>query len=163
LIFVIACLTNLLLLFPSAMLNDAKAKVVARRGVYQVSGAAIESQWRGNLVTARDSYGFDELAHDEITSQELRFASPCDFRVSFLICHKDDEDDAPDRPSDAEDEVEVSPKAGDKRKFDSIKATMLLMKSAALGGGKLGNNGVGAWINQMNNERGSRLQEVLRE
>jgi hypothetical protein len=82
LIFVIACLTNLIRLFPSTVLNDAEPKVVARPDVYQVS-AAIKS--RGDLVTVRDSYGSDELALDEITSQALQFASPCDFQVSLLF------------------------------------------------------------------------------
>jgi hypothetical protein len=88
--------------------------------------------------------------------------SPFNFDDDPILIDGDEDDDGPDPPSDAEDEVEISPKAGDKRKFDSIDATMLWMKSAAPGGGKLSNIVVDAWIKRMNDER-YRLQEVLRD
>jgi hypothetical protein len=98
----------------------------------------------------------------QIATDFLPPSSPFNFVDDTTLIDKDDDDDAPDSPFIAEDEVEVSPKAGDNRKFDSIEATMLLMKSAAPGGGKLGNNGVDVWLNLMNDER-HRLQGVLTE
>jgi hypothetical protein len=88
--------------------------------------------------------------------------SPFHFDDDPILIDGDGDDNGPDPPSDAEDEVEILPKAGDKRKFDSIDATLLWMKSAAPGGGKLSNGRVDAWIKLMNDER-NRLQEVLRE
>jgi hypothetical protein len=88
--------------------------------------------------------------------------SPFSFDDDPILIDGDEDDDGPDPPSDAEDEVEILPKAGYKRKFDSIEATMLWMKSAAPSGGKLSNSGVDAWIKLMNDER-YRLQEVLWE
>jgi hypothetical protein len=68
--------------------------------------------------------------------------SPFNFDDDPILIDGDKDDDGPDPPSDVEDEVEILPKAGDKRKFDSIEAAMLWMKSVAPGGGKLVTTGL---------------------